>query len=124
MRGRRGNPGIQRCFGDSRRLPETGVVDVSCTADVERLDMGPPDARRPEAGRAVGAAAAARWETRTFWGFAVMLALTLALSGCQLGPRYKGPPATALANFHNSAAVENRQTALAAPPVDTWWTGF
>jgi NodT family efflux transporter outer membrane factor (OMF) lipoprotein len=102
MRGRRGNPGIQRCFGDTWRLPETGAVDVSCTADVERLDT----------------------ETRTFWGFAVMLALTLALSGCQLGPRYKGPPATTLAAFHNSAAVENRQTALAAPPVDTWWTGF
>jgi NodT family efflux transporter outer membrane factor (OMF) lipoprotein len=57
---------------------------------------------------------------------AVMLALTLSLglSGCQLGPRYQGPPATVLENFHNAAAVESRQTELAAPPVDTWWTGF
>jgi NodT family efflux transporter outer membrane factor (OMF) lipoprotein len=52
------------------------------------------------------------------------LTLSLGLSGCQLGPRYKGPPAASLADFHNRAVVQNRQTELAAPPIDTWWTGF
>ncbi len=54
------------------------------------------------------------------------VALTLAalVSGCQLGPKYQGPPAATLAGFHNEAAVENRRTDLPAPPVDTWWTGF
>ncbi|MDB6046003.1 MAG: transcriptional regulator [Gammaproteobacteria bacterium] len=71
-----------------------------------------------------GPVADAGRDTRTFWGAGLILMLGLSVSGCQVGPRYKGPPATALAEFHNSATVENRQATLAAPPVDTWWTGF
>jgi NodT family efflux transporter outer membrane factor (OMF) lipoprotein len=50
--------------------------------------------------------------------------ITVSLSGCVVGPQYKGPPASNLADFHNSAAIESRQTEVPAPPVETWWTGF
>ena len=45
-------------------------------------------------------------------------------SGCVVGPSYKGPPEAKLADLHNTAAIEQRQTELAAPPVETWWAGF
>jgi len=50
------------------------------------------------------------------------LVLTLALAACAVGPDYQSPPAT-LASFHNAAAVGTR-IAAAAPPLDSWWTGF
>ncbi len=52
-------------------------------------------------------------------GLAVLL-----LAACTVGPQYKGPPHETLANFHNSAAVDNRQTDSPAPTLDIWWTGF
>jgi NodT family efflux transporter outer membrane factor (OMF) lipoprotein len=51
-------------------------------------------------------------------------AVAAFLSGCAVGPQYKGPPAAELHGFHNSAPVEGRQVTTAAPPVETWWTGF
>ena len=59
---------------------------------------------------------------------APLLTLTLGwlalATGCVVGPSYRGPPAPNLADFHNTLAIEHRQTELPAPPVDTWWTGF
>jgi NodT family efflux transporter outer membrane factor (OMF) lipoprotein len=52
------------------------------------------------------------------------LCIAAAVSGCVVGPQYKGPPATNLTDFHNNPALETRQTAAPAPPVETWWTGF
>jgi NodT family efflux transporter outer membrane factor (OMF) lipoprotein len=59
-------------------------------------------------------------------GFGGMAAGFLAafLGGCAVGPQYKGPPAAELHGFHNLAAIESRQVSTAAPPVETWWTGF
>jgi NodT family efflux transporter outer membrane factor (OMF) lipoprotein len=54
------------------------------------------------------------------WGFALLL----GLAACTVGPQYKGPPETHVADFHNTTAIENRQTNTPAPPVETWWTGF
>ncbi len=48
--------------------------------------------------------------------------MILALSACEVGPYYR-PPTTALAPFHNARDVAAR-TAVTAPPLDTWWTGF
>lgn len=50
------------------------------------------------------------------------LALLLALAACTVGPDYR-PPATALAPFHNAAAIRDRNTA-APPPLDRWWAAF
>jgi hypothetical protein len=55
---------------------------------------------------------------------AVGLGIAVSLSGCAVGPQYKGPPATKLTDFHNSAAIDSRHTEAPAPPVETWWTGF
>jgi NodT family efflux transporter outer membrane factor (OMF) lipoprotein len=55
---------------------------------------------------------------------AATLCAAAGISGCVVGPQYKGPPTTNLADFHNTPAVEARQTATPAPPVETWWTGF
>lgn len=46
-----------------------------------------------------------------------------ALAGCAVGPDYVAPK-TELVPFHNKDAVANRQTTLAAPRLDNWWTGF
>jgi len=55
---------------------------------------------------------------------AVGLGFAVSLSGCVVGPQYKGPPATKLTDFHNGATIDSRQTEAPAPPVETWWTGF
>jgi NodT family efflux transporter outer membrane factor (OMF) lipoprotein len=60
-----------------------------------------------------------RWLDR-----ALPCAMALVVAGCAVGPQYKGPPSTQLASFHNSAAIEDRQTDTPPPPVETWWTGF
>jgi NodT family efflux transporter outer membrane factor (OMF) lipoprotein len=52
------------------------------------------------------------------------LCIAAAVSGCVVGPQYKGPPATNLTDFHNAPAVATRQTDSPAPPLETWWTGF
>lgn len=59
-------------------------------------------------------------------GWAVALAMAWLMTGCAVGPQYKGPPPTAVqgAGFHNSPAVEARKTESPPPPVETWWTGF
>src|ERR1700674_479957 len=39
---------------------------------------------------------------------AVGFGFAIGLSGCVVGPQYKGPPATKLTDFHNSAASDSR----------------
>jgi NodT family efflux transporter outer membrane factor (OMF) lipoprotein len=56
--------------------------------------------------------------------FAAGLCVAAVVSGCVVGPQYKGLPATNLTDFHNSPAVQTRSTDTPPPPVDTWWTGF
>ncbi len=51
-----------------------------------------------------------------------LLVLSFGLAACAVGPNYQAP-ATPLQAFHNAPAVAAR-TAPAAPPLDTWWTGF
>jgi outer membrane protein TolC len=51
------------------------------------------------------------------------LIIGAALAGCAVGPDYVAPE-TKLAPFHNKDAVASRQTTLAAPKLDNWWTGF
>jgi NodT family efflux transporter outer membrane factor (OMF) lipoprotein len=51
------------------------------------------------------------------------LLLILALEGCTVGPKYKGPPATALAPFHNQIDDAANKSGSVAP-LDHWWTGF
>jgi NodT family efflux transporter outer membrane factor (OMF) lipoprotein len=50
------------------------------------------------------------------------LLLGLLLEGCTVGPKYKAPT-PALAPFHNQV-VASVSNAVAAPPLDQWWTGF
>ena len=56
--------------------------------------------------------------------WALALGLVTLITGCVVGPSYKGPPDPKLSDFHNTAAVEHRQTESPAPPIETWWTGF
>jgi NodT family efflux transporter outer membrane factor (OMF) lipoprotein len=51
------------------------------------------------------------------------LIISAALAGCAVGPDYVAPK-TEMAPFHNQDEVANRQTALPAPKLDNWWTGF
>jgi NodT family efflux transporter outer membrane factor (OMF) lipoprotein len=54
---------------------------------------------------------------------AASLAFAVALSGCAVGPDYV-KPAAELTSFHNHVKSSTEQVATAAPPLDTWWTGF
>ena len=45
------------------------------------------------------------------------------LTGCAVGPRYQ-PPSVQLQPFHNVSAIASRGSNSAAPPLDSWWTGF
>jgi NodT family efflux transporter outer membrane factor (OMF) lipoprotein len=54
---------------------------------------------------------------------AASLAFAVALSGCAVGPDYV-KPAPELTLFHNHVKSSTEQVATAAPPLDTWWTGF
>src|SRR6266849_3906336 len=54
---------------------------------------------------------------------AMVLALGSGLAGCAVGPHYV-KPSTNLAPFHNLAAVSATKPELAAPPLESWWTGF
>jgi NodT family efflux transporter outer membrane factor (OMF) lipoprotein len=54
---------------------------------------------------------------------AASLAFAAALSGCAVGPDYV-KPAAGLTSFHNHVQSSTEQVATAAPPLDTWWTGF
>ena len=56
--------------------------------------------------------------------WALALGLVTLITGCVVGPSYKGPPDPKLSDFHNTAAVEHRQTESPAPTIETWWTGF
>jgi NodT family efflux transporter outer membrane factor (OMF) lipoprotein len=54
-----------------------------------------------------------------------LLSATFAfLASCTLGPHYQGPPATALAGYHNASLIEQRTTAPPPPSLDSWWSGF
>ncbi|MDR3435364.1 efflux transporter outer membrane subunit [Telmatospirillum sp.] len=69
-----------------------------------------------------------RWETtgcrQVSRAFPVTLsALAIMLTACTVGPDYQAPDTT-LAPFHNTEAVDRRQTDTPAPPLDQWWTGF
>lgn len=44
-------------------------------------------------------------------------------SGCVVGPTY-APPVTTLRAFHNEPAASGRPGKRAAPPLESWWTGF
>jgi len=57
-------------------------------------------------------------------GIALGLTVAALAAGCTVGPQYKGPPATKLTDFHNSATIEQRRTELPAPAIETWWNGF
>lgn len=61
--------------------------------------------------------------TRTSKAIIGSLIVGAALAGCAVGPDYVEPKTT-MAPFHNADAVANRQTTLAAPRLDNWWTGF
>jgi NodT family efflux transporter outer membrane factor (OMF) lipoprotein len=52
-----------------------------------------------------------------------VLALAAAVSGCAVGPDYETPTAQ-LTPFHNRVATNDERKSTAAPPLDTWWTGF
>lgn len=51
------------------------------------------------------------------------LLLAIALEGCTVGPKYKGPPAPALAPFHNQVNPPESNGA-SVTQLDHWWTGF
>src|SRR6185312_14362424 len=53
-----------------------------------------------------------------------LLAAALGATGCEVGPQYQGPPAQKLAELHNIAIVDSRQTGTPAPQIQTWWMGF
>jgi hydrophobe/amphiphile efflux-1 (HAE1) family protein/NodT family efflux transporter outer membrane factor (OMF) lipoprotein len=54
---------------------------------------------------------------------AMVLALSLCVGGCAVGPRYV-KPTTNLAPFHNLAGVNATKPAFPAPTLESWWTGF
>jgi NodT family efflux transporter outer membrane factor (OMF) lipoprotein len=54
---------------------------------------------------------------------ASLLALT-TLAGCATGPEYKRPDAPLATTYHTAGALAERKTALPAPALDAWWTGF
>ena len=56
-------------------------------------------------------------------GGLLALATLGALTACAVGPDYVAPQ-SALSSFHNTAAVQGRLSALPAPALDAWWTGF
>lgn len=64
-----------------------------------------------------------RFLTRTSKAVVSSMIVAAALAGCAVGPDYVAPK-TELAPFHNTDAVASRQTTLAAPRLDSWWTGF
>ncbi|MEM5461652.1 efflux transporter outer membrane subunit [Paraburkholderia phytofirmans] len=64
-----------------------------------------------------------RFLTRTSKAVVSSMIVAAALAGCAVGPDYVAPK-TELAPFHNTGAVASRQTTLAAPRLDSWWTGF
>jgi NodT family efflux transporter outer membrane factor (OMF) lipoprotein len=61
---------------------------------------------------------------RKFQSICLGVLLSGALAGCEVAPRYQGPPDTHLTNFHNAAVLAARRVQEAAPPVETWWDGF
>ena len=61
---------------------------------------------------------------KKFLSICLGVVLSAALAGCEVGPRYEGPPDTHLTNFHNGTAVAARQVDGASPALETWWDGF
>src|SRR5277367_842865 len=54
---------------------------------------------------------------------ALCITVLATLAGCVVGPDYR-PPNVSLSPLHNAALVDARQTAAAAPALETWWDGF
>ena len=75
-----------------------------------RLQLGAPPRSRERGGHRL-------------WAYLLMLAQSLVLAGCMVGPQYKAP-ADPVAPYHNSQVVEGRRTDIPPPPLDIWWTGF
>ena len=64
-----------------------------------------------------------RW-VRTGLAFGAGLMLASSIAACTVvGPDYKAPE-TKLEPLHNAQSIEGRQTAAAAPALDSWWAGF
>jgi len=61
---------------------------------------------------------------KKFLSICLGVVFSAALAGCEVGPRYEGPPDTHLTNFHNGTAVAARQVDGASPALETWWDGF
>ncbi|QGZ65179.1 efflux transporter outer membrane subunit [Paraburkholderia acidisoli] len=60
---------------------------------------------------------------RTAKAVAGGLFVSAFLAACAVGPNYE-KPAMPMTSFHNAQRVAERQTALPAPSLDNWWTGF
>lgn len=60
---------------------------------------------------------------RTSKAIAGSLFVSAFLAACAVGPDYVAPD-THMEPFHNAQQVAERQTALPAPSLDSWWTGF
>lgn len=56
-------------------------------------------------------------------GLGAVLALAVALAGCNVGPKYR-PPSVHLQPFQTAPSIEARTTTQPAPPLDQWWVGF
>ncbi|MGF6782285.1 NodT family efflux transporter outer membrane factor (OMF) lipoprotein [Paraburkholderia sp. GAS334] len=54
---------------------------------------------------------------------AASLVLSVGITACAVGPDYVAPT-TDLAPFHNRVAANAQHATIAAPHLDTWWTGF
>ena len=67
----------------------------------------------------IGSSAAQKFTLR----IGLTLALSASIAGCAVGPNYRRPTVN-LQPFHNAPSIEARTAALAAPPLDQWWTGF
>jgi NodT family efflux transporter outer membrane factor (OMF) lipoprotein len=64
------------------------------------------------------------WRRHRGLPLALGLALASSIAACTVvGPDYEAPN-TKLAPLHSEAAVEARQAAAPAPPLDQWWSGF
>jgi NodT family efflux transporter outer membrane factor (OMF) lipoprotein len=69
-----------------------------------------------------------RWPDRPHKGAGALclpaLSAALLLVGCAVGPDYRVPASSMPAGYHGQAALDARNTAVPAPSLDTWWTGF
>ena len=55
---------------------------------------------------------------------AAILALSVLIAGCSIGPDYQKPDVSNLSALHNVNMLNARQTVGPMPALDTWWEGF